>query len=274
MFDPPSPGKREHDKAKEAENQYFQGVSLRSLFQATRQDLCNDMAAWQYLTKPDACSKCCKEPVYNDGRWECSCRSFRHTVFKDSVFCSGEKDTEDDKVRVRLDVYEAASFVWCFAHEVNPFTTAAITGIALRTVQMWLATFRDMVRVKETAHQDCIQFTSEGCTNGFCHVQGDATRIRKSHAATKTMLYKLRRIVPRWCSSSRALSRRSCDQFHRKPWRWEVTGSQARCRLNVMNSYTTWRSHFVFAVEWFLIFYRCMGLTFRRAVTSKDMHKH
>ena len=182
-FDPPSPGKREYEQVKADYKQSFQGVSLRSLFQASRLDLCNDLAAWHYLVKPGACSICSKEPVYNDGRWMCSgsCRAIRHSVFKDSVFCSGEKEVEDDNLRVKLDVYEAASFIWCFAHEVDPFATAAITGIAIRTVKKWVAIFRDMVRVKEKVHQECISFTSEGCANGFCHVQGVATRIRKSH---------------------------------------------------------------------------------------------
>lgn len=175
-FDPPTPGKSKRTKYKKGEDICFDGVTLRSLLQAEKEDLCNEMTSCHYLSKPGTCNACGKEPVYTDGRWECPCREIRHTVFKDSVFCAGEGNE-----RVRLDIHEAASFVWCFAHEVNYTTTAAITGIPVRTVKAWLARFREKVRVNEKAYQDDIRFTSEGSRNGFCHVQGDATRVKKSH---------------------------------------------------------------------------------------------
>ena len=70
---------------------------------------------------------------------------------------------------------------WCFALGLDAPLTAALTSIPLRSVFAWTATFRELVRVKEKAHQEAIKFSSEGCASGFCHLQEDATRIKKSH---------------------------------------------------------------------------------------------
>ena len=187
VFDPPSAAKQQ--RLKESSAQCFDFISLASLMKQDTDTLSDNMVEWTYLQKPGPCSKCGKDVHYEDrdgktGRWVCtrSCRAIYHSAFQGSVFeechVAGE---EKDTTRISLDLYDAAGVGWCFAHDVDTTLACKLTGVPQRTVQKWYSGLRQMIKTREQAYQNTLVFSSEGCENGYCHLQGDATRIKKSH---------------------------------------------------------------------------------------------
>ena len=136
------------------------------------------------LQRPDpevlcvACNKPAQQWQNDKQRWFCGshCKKLTVDAWEGTLF-------REERQFVRLTLHDAAGLLWCFAHALMPKLTNKLTGVACSTVQQWFAIFRDRVANKEQQYQQDIVFSSQASPNGFCHLQGDATRVKKRYSA-------------------------------------------------------------------------------------------
>ena len=174
----PDDGDLTPDKAARLEARFRNWTSLATLYEMSDSELAEELASHSFLRKPELCEACGTEPscgiCSGYPKWLCArnCRKIRCSVFKNS-FCG--------MTRTRLTIKEWGGLVWCWAHDMPSSICALITGVSLSTVKQFYFKIRQRVRDMERAYQSTIVFSSEGLSEGYCHLQGDATRVKKSH---------------------------------------------------------------------------------------------
>ena len=172
----PTPEKKARMEAKQSG--FRSWVSLLSLLTMDDAELGEYLASVKFLLKPGFCPDCETDPFcQKDGsrlNWTCSrhCRKVRCNVFKDCYLV---------KERTRLSIKEFAALVWCWVHEVSTKDCALVTGLAHSSVKPHYAKIRELVSDKQRASQAITVFSSDGLVEGYCHLQADATRVKKKH---------------------------------------------------------------------------------------------